>query len=434
MKAVTKITNKTNLPVNQLSRRQVIRSLSGAALIVATSAPAALANRQRTIRVAGVGTVYKQNSHCDVIFGKILEGWRHDNGPGPNMEIAGLFMDQFPNDDMARDLAKKYDFPIFNSIREALTLGTNKLQCDGVISVAEHGEYPYTPDTNQHKYPRRLFFDEIADTFESVNTVRPVFNDKHLSYNWADGYAMYRRAKQLKIPLMAGSSLPFAWRYPAKVLPRGSQITSIMACGYGGLESYGFHALEVLQSLAERRRGGETGIKSITTVSRDEIWKAEEAGRWSRKLMAQALATAGENVDDLENRLQLKTSALYLIDYLDGTNGVLAMLDGITREFTVAAELANSSDRFAQWYRLEMTAPFGHFAKLAAGIEQFFRTRRVTAPIERTLLTTGILDRAMHGYLQNGKRLATPELAIRYRHSKWPFANQFEENFPAPMP
>ena len=96
MKAVTKITNKTNLPVNQLSRRQVIRSLSGAALIVATSAPAALANRQRTIRVAGVGTVYKQNSHCDVIFGKILEGWRHDNGPGPNMEIAGLFMDQFP--------------------------------------------------------------------------------------------------------------------------------------------------------------------------------------------------------------------------------------------------------------------------------------------------------------------------------------------------
>ena len=432
--AVTKTTNKTTSSVPPVSRRQAIKSLSGAALAIATSAPAAFANRQRTIRVAGVGTVYNRNSHCDVIFGKLLEGWWHDDGPGPNMELVGLYMDQWPDTDMARELAKEYDFPVFNSIREALTLGTDKLQCDGVISVGEHGEYPYTPDTKQHKYPRRRFFDEIADTFESVNTVRPVFNDKHLSYSWADGYAMYRRAEQLKIPFMAGSSLPFAWRYPAKILPRGSQISSIMACGYGGLESYGFHALEVMQSLAERRRGGETGIKSVTTVSGDEIWKAELAGRWSRKLMAQALATAGENVDDLENRLQLETSALYLIDYLDGTEGVLAMLDGITGEFTVAAEMADSNDVFAQWYRLEMTAPFRHFGNLVAGIETFFRTSRATAPIERTLLTTGILDRAMHGYLQNGKRLATPELAIRYRHSKWPFANQFEENFPVPMP
>ena len=431
---MTAVTNKASLTVTPVSRRQAIRSLSVAALAVAASAPVALANGQRTIRIAGVGTVYEQNSHCDVIFGKLLEGWRQDNGPGPNMEIAGLYMDQFPDDDMARELAKQYDFPIFESVREALTLGTNKLQCDGVISVGEHGEYPYTPDTNQHKYPRRRFFDEIADTFESVNALRPVFNDKHLSYNWADGYAMYRRAKRLKIPFMAGSSLPFAWRYPAKVLPFGSQISSIMACGYGGLESYGFHALEVMQSLAERRRGGETGIKSITTVSGDQIWKAEQAGRWSRELMAQALATAGETVDNLENRLHSKNSALYLIDYLDGTEGVLAMLDGITSEFTVAAEMTDSNDVFAQWYRLEMTAPFGHFAKLVAGIEHFFRTNRVTAPIERTLLTTGILDRAMHGYLQNGKRLATPELAIQYRHSKWPFANQFEENFPIPTP
>ena len=431
---MTVVTNEFGLTVTPVSRRQAIRSLSVAALAVAASAPVALANRQRTIRVAGVGTVYKQNSHCDVIFGKLLEGWRQSNGPGPNMEIAGLYMDQFPDDDMARELAKKYDFPIFDSVREALTLGTDKLQCDGVISVGEHGEYPYTPDTNQHKYPRRRFFDEIADAFEAVNAVRPVFNDKHLSYNWADGYAMYRRAKILKIPFMAGSSLPFAWRYPSKVLPRGSQISSIMACGYGPLEAYGFHALEVMQSLAERRRGAETGIKSITTVSGDEIWKAEQAGRWSRRLMAQALATAGETVDDLENRLHSKHSALYLIDYIDGTDGVLAMLDGITSEFTVAAEMTDSHDIFAQWYRLEMTAPFGHFAKLVAGIEQFFRTNSATAPIERTLLTTGILDRAMHGYLQNGKRLATPELAIRYRHSKWPFANQFEENFPTPMP
>lgn len=429
-----KTTNSSTAAVTPISRRHAIQSLSGAALAIVASAPAVLANRQRTIRVAGVGTVYQNGSHCDVIFGKILEGWRHDRGPGPNMELTGLYMDQFPDSDMARELAKEFDFPIFDSVREAITLGTGQVQCDGVISVGEHGEYPFTPDTNQHKYPRRRFFDEIADTFESVNAVRPVFNDKHLSYNWADGYAMYRRAKKLKIPFMAGSSLPFAWRYPAKVVPRGSKITTIMAVGYGGLESYGFHTLEMMQSIAERRRGGETGVQSITVISGDAIWKAERAGRWSRKLMAQALATTDDNVDDLENRLHLETSALYLIDYIDGTSGVLAMLDGITGDFSVAVEFADSTEVFAQWYRLEMTAPYRHFAKLVAGIEQFFRSDHATAPIERTLLTTGILDRALHGYLQNGKLLATPELAIRYRHSKWPFANQFEENFPVPLP
>ena len=95
-------------------------------------------------------------------------------------------------------------------------------------------------------------------------------------------------------------------------------------------------------------------------------------------------------------------------------------------------ERADSTEPFTQWYRLEMNQPYGHFGKLVRGIEHFIRTGRAAAPVERTLLTTGILDRAMHSYMMQGKRLATPELAIQYRAGKWPFANQFEENFPAP--
>ncbi len=39
-------------------------------------------------------------------------------------------------------------------------------------------------------------------------------------------------------------------------------------------------------------------------------------------------------------------------------------------------------------------------------------TGRAVYPLERTLLTSGVLDRLMHSLVQNGKRFDTQELAI----------------------
>ncbi|MEC8718646.1 MAG: hypothetical protein VXX94_01305, partial [Verrucomicrobiota bacterium] len=73
-------------------------------------------------KVAGILTWYKRGSHADVLIGKILEGWRYDGGVGPRLELASLYVDQFPEDDMARALSEKHGFPIFNSIEDALSL------------------------------------------------------------------------------------------------------------------------------------------------------------------------------------------------------------------------------------------------------------------------------------------------------------------------
>ena len=217
-------------------------------------------------RIAAVVTEYRQNSHADVIVGKILEGFDQKGGPGPALKLVGLYTDQVPDGDLSRGLAEKHGFRIAQTIDEALTLGTDRLQVAGVLSISEHGDYPSTPDTKQHRYPRRRFFDEIAETFRRVGQVVPAFNDKHLAYRWSDAKHMVDLAAKMKIPFMAGSSVPVALRRPALALPLGCEIEGALAIGHGGYESYGFHAIEALQCIVERRAGGETGVAAIRVL------------------------------------------------------------------------------------------------------------------------------------------------------------------------
>src|SRR5439155_9468596 len=137
---------------------------------------------------------------------------------------------------------------------EALCLGADKLAVDAVLSIGEHGSYPINKK-GQQEYPRKRFFDEIVAVFRRSGKVAPVFNDKHLSYRWDWAKEMYDTTRELKIPLMAGSSVPLAQRIPALEIPAGTKISEAVSIHVGGLDSYDFHAWEVLQSLVENRRG-----------------------------------------------------------------------------------------------------------------------------------------------------------------------------------
>ena len=68
-----------------LDRRGALQALSASSL--AWLAPTAFGAPQRQVlRVAGIGTQYFKNSHCDVIFTKIMEGWDHLGFEGPKLE------------------------------------------------------------------------------------------------------------------------------------------------------------------------------------------------------------------------------------------------------------------------------------------------------------------------------------------------------------
>jgi hypothetical protein len=403
------------------SRRHFLAQ-SGTALGVAWLGEAGFAQAKREkLPVAAVVTEYRRNSHADVIVGKILEGYDQQGGAGPDLRLVSLYTDQVPKSDMSRDLAAKHGFRIAKTIEEALTLGGDKLAVAGVLSIGEHGMYPYTKDTNQHMYPRRRFFDEIVATFRKTKEVVPVFNDKHLAYAWADAKHMHDTARAMNIPFLAGSSAPVSWRSPSVALPMGCPLTEAIATGYGGAESYGFHALETLQCMVERRKGGETGVAGVQAVRGEEITRAEKMSRWSRELLEAATATTpiprpGRAKDFGKNTI------FYLIEYRDGLKAAVAMSTGMTNDFAFAGKIQGEAKPFATCIHLQYKAPYGHFAHLVRAIEHTIHHKKPAYPVERTLLTTGVLDALMHSLADEGKPRRTPELAIRYEPADWAFA------------
>ena len=155
---------------------------------------------------------------------------------------------------------------IYPTVAEALTLGGDSLQVDGVLLVGEHGEYP-TNEKGQRLYPRYELFREIVEVFENSGRSVPIFNDKHLSWNWDWAREMYDTSQRLGFAFMAGSSLPVTWRTPSIDTPLNAEVEEAVCVCYGGVDSYDFHGLETLQCMVERRRGGEVGVSWLHAPS-----------------------------------------------------------------------------------------------------------------------------------------------------------------------
>ena len=289
------------------------------------------------------------------------------------------------------------------------------LAVDAVLSIGEHGSYPRTK-LGQTKYPRKRFFDEIVATMKRSRRFVPVFNDKHLSYRWDEGLAMYQTARQLGIPFMAGSSVPLATRRPALELRPGQVIDEAVAIHGGPLESYGFHGLELLQSMVESRKGGETGIASVEFLQGEEVWNAAKAGRWSIDLAKQAMiAELGEpHLKTVPNE-QPDPSHAFLVNYRDGTRGVVLRVGHNSMRWNFACRMNGQPKIHASAFYVGPWENRNLFKALSHAIQHHFIHGAAPYPVERTLIVTGALEAAMRATQQPGKPLRTPHLEMSYR-------------------
>jgi len=152
-------------------------------------------------KVALVATVVRKLSHAQHFLDRLLEGYGwHGEHHHPPMELVSMYVDQFPETDLARERSKRHSVPIYPTIAEALTRGGSKLAVDGILIIAEHGEYPKN-EMGQTLYPRYPFFKQCVSVFEGSGRAVPVFNDKHLSTDWNHCVEMVADSKEAGVSL-----------------------------------------------------------------------------------------------------------------------------------------------------------------------------------------------------------------------------------------
>jgi hypothetical protein len=391
------------------------------------AAPLALAFQRPPVRVAIVTTIYKYLSHGQHIGDRFLIGYPIEGTWHlPNIKVVSLYVDQKPEGDLSGERAREFGFQVYPTIAEALCCGGKSLACDAVLIVGEHGDYP-SNDKGQKLYPRYEFFEQCVAVFKASGRSVPVYNDKHLSYSFEKARKMVETSHEMGFAMLGGSSIPVTWRLPDIEIAHGAQIEDAVMVGEGGSDAMDFHALEGLQCMVERRRGGETGVKAVQMLTGDQVWKALDSGKISKELLSSALSRSDTplGLSDLDSRPQdlvgdgvlpglVKNPAAYLIEYSDGLHATMLMLDGAVKDFNFAARVRGVG-RVSTQFLLTPVPNVTYSACLVQKIEEMFMTGKAPYPIERTLLTSGILESCLESKKQNSARLETPALSVSYQ-------------------
>ena len=349
-------------------------------------------------KVACVMNAYFPNSHADVFVSRLLDGYRLDHEwHAPRLETVAFYVDQFPANDLAREQAEEHGIRICSSVSDAVR------GVDAIAVIGEHGEYPRTPRGN-FMYPRWRYFDEITSVMKQDHHTVPMYQDKYFAYDWADARRMYDRVKQMRIPFLCGSTVPLTWQRPPLHIEPGTKFTELLTTSYSDIEEHAYHAIELLQSMAEKRAGGETGVARVRWRGGDDVRKDVPSD-----LLEAALA---RRVNPVPTGSAQPAEA-FVIEYRDGLRGTVVHSNEQTRDYLFAARLSNTSNILATCFYIQLNL-HNHWSFMVRNFENLVLTGREPNPIERTLVANGIMLAGLESKRLGGKWVDTPELAISY--------------------
>jgi hypothetical protein len=424
---------------------------------------------QKPLRLAILGSVYRHQSQMQMLADRFLVGYPYEGEwRVPEVQVVSVYVDQLARQaqaapspyqlamsgtklapsnsaqgiagglgrnqhisekpeatsDLSKARAQQFGFRLASNIPEALRCGGDRIAVDAVLAIVEQDGYP-SNSKGQPLLPNYDFFEQCVQVFEDEKHAVPYFNHKQLSYSFEQAQTMVKTAGRLRFPLLAGSSMPVTWRLPDVDIPLGAEVQEVVMAGAGaGME---WDALEALQCLVERRKGGETGVKAVQLLEGDDVWEAGNAGRWSKDLLSSALSRSDTpmGLTVLDGRMQdlvasgvlpqlVKNPVAFCIEYVDGTRAALLMLDGAIMDFNISARVAGHGLVSTQFF-LPPPPNCTDSAPLAAKIEHLFKTGNAPYPVERALLTTGVWEACVNSRHKLNQRLETPHLAIPYQ-------------------
>jgi hypothetical protein len=201
---------------------------------------------------------------------------------------------------------------------------------------------------------------------------------------------------------------------------------------FGGTDIYDFHALETIQCMAERRKGGETGVASMHALRGDAVWQALaagswQAGGWSPRLFEACLSRSQTLAQDkisshryptpAEMRAYCKDPIAYRFEYADGLKATMLLMNGLVEDFNFAAQLKGVKEPLSTMFYLPPNPNVTYSAALMSKAEEMFLTGKAPYPAERTLLTSGLVQAGLQS-LHDGKQIETPHLAVQYQAPK----------------
>lgn len=417
---------------SNLSRREMIGMSTMAGLATFTGIPtvAAAQNLQHRPRIACLVSYWAATrSHADWIICKLMDGYWWQGAHTPSrVDVVSVYIHQFDESELGQKVCKAKNIPIFKTVAEAVSLGGKELAVDGVVIVGEHGNY--ATDLKGHwLLPRWWIYSQVIRVFEQSKRSVPVFNDKHLSYNWDEARWMFDKSRELNFPLTGGSSIPCYYRKPEIELDPDTPIKASIVVGAAHDEGGIFHCIDTLQCFVERRKGGETGVKSVQNIRGPETWNWVKRNPWAANL----LEAVRKSFDLKPGYFQENTRpGVLIIEYNDGTKG--AIISGLNVGWTYAGEIEGQKEPVVI-SMLGMPGPFSQYHAsnaLPHWITETMVTKQEPFNAERLLLSTGITNQFNESNWDNsrysaiGRRIETPFLNISYRSTRGALFNKGE--------